>query len=103
MGVGPDRLRAALPNWNLNAVAHAFIEELASARDDYESARRQVVRDRVYLSEQLRTVPGLRVYPAYANFVYVRIPAGTDGVSLRNHLLVEHGCLLPVPVVAMPP
>jgi histidinol-phosphate/aromatic aminotransferase/cobyric acid decarboxylase-like protein len=88
------RLRAALPDRNLNSVAQALIEELATARDDYESGRRQVVRDRVYLSERLRTVPGLRVYPAYANFVYVRIPAGTDGVSLRNHLLVEHGCLL---------
>ncbi len=89
-----NRLRAALPDWNLNSVAQALIEQLVTARDDYESARRRVVRDRVYLSEQLRTVPGLRVYPAHANFAYVRIPAGTDGVSLRNHLLVEHGCLV---------
>jgi len=88
------RLRAALPYWNLNSVAQAVIEELVTARDDYECGRRQVVRDRIYLSEQLCTAPGLCVYPAQANFVFVRMPPGIEGVSLRNHLLVEHGCLL---------
>ena len=88
------RLRAALPYWNLNSVAQALVEELVTARDDYESGRRQVVRDRIYLSEQLGTVTDLRVFPAQANFVYVRIPPGIDGVSLRNHMLVEHGCVL---------
>jgi histidinol-phosphate/aromatic aminotransferase/cobyric acid decarboxylase-like protein len=89
-----DRLTRALPFWNTNSFAQALIEELAGARDDYEAGRRQVVRDRLYLEAALREVPGLHVYPAQANFVYVRMPAGIDGVSLRNHLLVEHGCLL---------
>jgi histidinol-phosphate/aromatic aminotransferase/cobyric acid decarboxylase-like protein len=83
-----------LPFWNTNSFAQALIEELHGARAEYEAGRRQVVRDRVYLEQALRSVPGLHVYPAQANFVYVRMPSGIDGVSLRNHLLVEHGCLL---------
>jgi histidinol-phosphate/aromatic aminotransferase/cobyric acid decarboxylase-like protein len=89
-----DKLTRALPFWNTNSFAQALIEELHGARAEYEAGRRQVVRDRIYLDRALRTVPGLHVYPAQANFVYVRMPPGIDGVSLRNHLLVEHGCLL---------
>lgn len=88
------RLRDALPFWNLNSLAQALIDELPSARNEYEAGRRRVVRDRVYLEQRLFTVPGLKVYPSQANYVYFRIPDGIDGVALRNHLLVEHGCLL---------
>jgi histidinol-phosphate/aromatic aminotransferase/cobyric acid decarboxylase-like protein len=88
------RLRGALPFWNLSSVAQALIEELAGARAEYEAGRARVVRDRVYLESRLRAVPGLRVYPAQANFVYVRMPDGIEGVTLRNHLLTEHGCLV---------
>lgn len=88
------KLSAALPFWNLNSLAQALIEELPNARVEYEAGRRQVVRDRIYLEQRLRDIPGLTVYPAQANFVYVRLPFGVEGVSLRNHLLVEHGCLL---------
>lgn len=88
------KLRAALPFWNLNSLAQALIEELPSARAEYEAGRRQVVRDRVYLEQRLREIPGLTVYPAQANFVYVRLPEGVEGVGVRNHLLVEHGCFL---------
>ena len=56
--------------------------------------RRQVVRDRIYLEHRLRDLPGIRVYPAQANFVYMQMPAGMDGVALRNRLLCEHGCLI---------
>jgi histidinol-phosphate/aromatic aminotransferase/cobyric acid decarboxylase-like protein len=89
-----QRLRSALPFWNLNSLAQALIEELPSARAEYEAGRRQVVRDRIYLEQRLREVPGLKVYPAQANYVYVQLPWGVEGVALRDHLLTEHGCLL---------
>jgi histidinol-phosphate/aromatic aminotransferase/cobyric acid decarboxylase-like protein len=89
-----QRLRRALPFWNLNSLAQALIEELPSARAEYEAGRRQVVRDRIYLEQRLREVPGLKIYPAQANYVYVQLPWGVEGVALRNHLLTEHGCLL---------
>jgi histidinol-phosphate/aromatic aminotransferase/cobyric acid decarboxylase-like protein len=88
------RLRAALPFWNMNSLGQALIEELPYHRDEYEAGRRQVVRDRIYLEHRLRDLPGIRVYPAQANFVYMQMPAGMDGVALRNRLLCEHGCLI---------
>ncbi len=88
------RLREAIPFWNLNSLAQALIEELPRARFEYEAGRRQVVRDRIYLEQRLWELPGLTVYPAQANFVYVRLPHGVEGVALRNHLLTEHGCFI---------
>ena len=89
-----QQLARALPFWNMNSLGQALIEELPLARAEYEAGRRQVVRDRIYLEERLRSVPALRVYPAQANFVYVQMPPGIDGVSLRDRLLCEHGCLI---------
>lgn len=89
-----ERLRKAIPFWNLNSLAQALIEELPYARAEYEAGRRQVVRDRIYLEQRLQELPGLTVYPAQANFVYVRLPEGVEGVTLRDHLLTEHGCFI---------
>ncbi len=89
-----QRLQRALPFWNMNSLGQALIEELPQHRDEYEAGRRQVVRDRIYLEDRLRTVPGIHVYPAQANFVYLQMPDGIDGVTLRNRLLCEHGCLI---------
>lgn len=88
------RLRAALPEWNVNALAEALIRAFADHQADYEAARRRAVADRQCLERRLRTLPEWTVFPSRANFVYVRIPAGIDGVSLRDWLLTEFGILV---------
>jgi histidinol-phosphate/aromatic aminotransferase/cobyric acid decarboxylase-like protein len=89
-----QKLTKALPFWNMNSLGQALIEELPQHRREYEAGRRQVVRDRIYLEERLRSIAQLTVYPAQANFVYLRMPSGIDGVALRDRLLCEHGCLI---------
>lgn len=89
-----QRLRQALPAWNINALAETLIRAFADHQADYESARRRAVSDRRYLEHQLRTLSDLVVVPSQANFVYVRIPASMDGIALRNWLLCEYGYLV---------
>jgi len=89
-----QKLGRALPFWNMNSLGQALIEELPHHHTEYEAGRRQVVRDRIYLEQRLASIPALRAYPAQANFVYVQMPEGIDGVALRNRLLCEHGCLI---------
>lgn len=88
------RLRNALPQWNVNAMAEALIKAFTSHQVEYEHARRRAVADRRNTERLLRSLPGLRVFPSRANFVYVQIPASLDGVTLRNWLLSEYGCLV---------
>ena len=89
-----QRLRKALPQWNVNAMAEAFIRELTGHQAEYELARRRAVADRRNMERHLRSLPGLTVFPSRANFVYVQIPASIDGVTLRNWLLCEYGYLV---------
>lgn len=88
------RLRKALPQWNVNAMAEALIRTLDSHQDEYEVARRRTVADRRNMERRLRSLPGLTVFPSRANFVYAKIPAPIDGVTLRNWLLCEYGYLV---------
>jgi histidinol-phosphate/aromatic aminotransferase/cobyric acid decarboxylase-like protein len=88
------RLRSALPHWNVNGVAEFFIRALGRYWKDYESGRRRTVAARVAFERRLRQVPGLRVFPSLANFVYVCLPRGVDGIAVRDRLLCQHGCLI---------
>ena len=89
-----QRLRKALPQWNVNALAEALIRAFTTHQSEYELARRRAVADRRNMEQRLRSIPGLTVFPSRANFVYVQIPAAIDGVTLRNWLLCEHGFLV---------
>ena len=88
------RLRKALPQWNVNAMAEALIRAFTSHPVEYEFARRRAVTDRRNLERRLRSIPGLAVFPSQANFVYVQVPSPIDGVTLRNWLLTEYGYLV---------
>jgi threonine-phosphate decarboxylase len=88
------RLREALPQWNVNALAEALIRMLASHPAQYESARRRTVADRQNLERRLRSISGLTVFPSQANFIYVQVPSPIDGVALRNWLISEYGYLI---------
>lgn len=89
-----QRLRQALPQWNVNALAEALIRLLANYPTQYESARRRTVADRRNLDRHLRSIPGLAVFPSQANFVYVQLPEPMDGVALRNWMISEYGYLI---------
>jgi histidinol-phosphate/aromatic aminotransferase/cobyric acid decarboxylase-like protein len=89
-----QRLRTALPPWNVNAMTEALIRALSSHQAEYEFARRLAVADRRRMEQRLRSLPGVTVFPSRANFVYVQVPAAIDGVALRNWLLCEYGYLV---------
>jgi histidinol-phosphate/aromatic aminotransferase/cobyric acid decarboxylase-like protein len=88
------RLRQALPQWNVNALAEAVIRAWSCHQSEYEYARLRAVADRRSMEQRLRSVPDLTVFPSQANFVYIRIPSSMDGVELRNWLLCEYGFLV---------
>ena len=88
------KLRHALPKWNFNALGESLLRAVGPHMGAYEASRRQVLADREFLVEGLATIPELRSYPSFANFVYVKAPYNVDGVTFRNRLLTEHGCYI---------
>lgn len=88
------RVRSALPKWNLNTFAETVVFMLREHRQEYADSLRQVCRDRHDMRWHLARLRPLTVYPSQGNFLYVRLPDGVDGVTVRDRLLTEHGVLV---------
>ncbi|OAH09822.1 threonine-phosphate decarboxylase [Streptomyces jeddahensis] len=88
------KVRAALPKWNLNSFAETVVFMLKEHGREYAESLHLVRRDRIEMSRLLSALPGLTVYPSQGNFLFVRLPVGTDGTTVRDRLLTEHRILV---------
>lgn len=89
-----SELRSMLPPWNVNALAEELIRIMVMCPDEYESGRRQVVRDTREFEFRLAQIEGLTTYPTNANFVYCELDQEISGKQFRDRLLQESGCLV---------
>ena len=89
-----DLLRSELPFWNVNGLAAYILKTLAEFKDEFAQSLALVARDRTYMLKQLERVPGLRVFPSQANFLYVELPRTVSGRKLRNRLLEQYGLMV---------
>ena len=85
-----EKFRPHVPYWNINGIASFALNLILNNREEYRASLQKVVEDREYLESELRSVPGLNVFPTQCNFAFFRIPAQMDGVALRNRLASEH-------------
>ena len=80
-----DRLRAVRPPWSCNALALAALRAMAERPAALAEGAVRAQNERVDLEQRLRAVAGLRLWPAAANYVLVRVPPG-DGAGVAAHL-----------------
>ncbi|MEU2982512.1 histidinol-phosphate transaminase [Streptomyces hirsutus] len=88
------RVRSMLPKWNLNSFAEHVVFMLKEHGTEYQQSLHQVRRDRMDMSGQLSSLPGLTVYPSQGNFLFVRLPVGAEGTVVRDRMLTEHRLLV---------
>ncbi|MFD5268704.1 pyridoxal phosphate-dependent aminotransferase [Streptomyces sp. NPDC058335] len=88
------RVRSMLPKWNLNSFAEHVVFMLKEHGPEYAQSLMQVRRDRLDMSSQLSSLPGLTVYPSQGNFLFVRLPVGAEGTVVRDRMLTEHRILV---------
>jgi threonine-phosphate decarboxylase len=86
-----NRMRQFIPTWNINTLAQYFLSLLPSTDEQYHEARLRVIADVRALYTDLRSVPGIDVYPTGANFILIRIKRGMTAARLQTLLLNEHG------------
>ena len=87
-------LRARLPFWNINGLAAFVLRNMTRFRREYYESFLKVAEDRMYMTQQLCSVPGLRIYPSKANFLFVELPEGMSGRTLRDRLLRNYGLMV---------
>ncbi|MDY0041453.1 MAG: cobyric acid synthase, partial [Desulforhabdus sp.] len=91
-----DQLRKVMPPWSVNTLAQAVGEKALQDHDYAEKTRQTVRKLRESLSEQLRSVQDLTVYPGEANFLLARIDrSDIDAPALARRLL-EKGIMIRV-------
>lgn len=93
----PERARAmrsCLPFWNINGLAAYVLRKVTRFKTEYYRSFARVAADRVYMTEQLSAVAGLKLYPSQANFLFVELPARTSGRALRDRLLKNYGLMV---------
>ncbi|MFF8099382.1 pyridoxal phosphate-dependent aminotransferase [Streptomyces sp. NPDC016640] len=88
------RVRSMLPKWNLNSFAEHVVFMLKEHGAEYARSLHQIRRDRMDMSGQLSSLPGLTVYPSQGNFLFVRLPVGAEGTVVRDRMLTEHRILV---------
>lgn len=87
-------LRARLPFWNINGLAAYVLKTVAGFKREYEASFSFVAQDRIYMTERLKRLPGLVIYPSKANFLFVELVNGISGRALRDRLLKNHGVMI---------
>lgn len=89
-----ELLRSQLPFWNVNGLAAYILKSVTEFKDEFRQSLGLVEGDRMYMLRQLEKVPGLRVFPSRANFLYVELPEDVPGRKLRDRLLKEYGLMV---------
>ena len=80
-----DRLRAVRPPWSCNALALAALRAMAQRPEALAAAAVRAQSERADLERRLAGVPGVRTWPAAANYVLVRVADGaTVAARLRD-------------------
>jgi histidinol-phosphate/aromatic aminotransferase/cobyric acid decarboxylase-like protein len=89
-----EALRARLPFWNINGLAAYVLKAVTHFKAEYEASFGLVAKDRIYMTDKLSAVTGLRIYPSKANFLFVELRGGVSGRTLRDRLLKNHGVMV---------
>lgn len=89
-----NAMRAWLPFWNINGLAAYVLKHVTNFKQEYHASFAAVAADRIYMTDQLADVPGLRIYPSKANFLFVELADGMSGRTLRDRLLRNHGLMV---------
>ena len=89
-----DLLRSELPFWNINGLAAYILKSMSEFKDEFRQSLTLVAQDRTYMLNQLERIPGLRVFPSNANFLYVELPPESPGRKLRDRLLEQYGLMV---------
>jgi histidinol-phosphate/aromatic aminotransferase/cobyric acid decarboxylase-like protein len=87
-------LRSELPYWNVNGLAAYILKNVSEFKDEFLQSLALVAQDRMYMLNQLERIPGLRVFPSKANFLYVELPPNMPGRKLRDQLLQQYGLIV---------
>ena len=87
-------MRGAMPIWNINSFAEYFLQIYGLYAAEYKTACDRIAENRLWLSEELQSIPYLTVYPSQANYIMCRVSPPWTAKELATQLLTKHNILI---------
>lgn len=87
-----QRLRGALPIWNVNSIAEYVLEMFPRYHAEHRESIARIKADTRWFSEALRRVPYLDPFPTHANAVFCRVHGNAR--RLAEILFDRHGFIV---------
>ena len=93
-GVASKEIVSLLSNakipWNVNCIAQAAASAALTDEEHLKKTHELIKAERAYLTRELKKMKGFKLYPAYANFVFVDIrESGFTSAQLKTKMLKE--------------
>lgn len=88
-----DKIKQALPIWNINSFAEYFMQIYSKHEADYREACRMFVEERELFRRELESVPFLRVMPTQANYFFCEVKAPYTAKEIVLTMLKKHNIL----------
>lgn len=80
--------------WNINSVAD-FIGSIMFTDTAYiQLVKRTMEDEKEYICRELSSIPGLKIYPAYGNFVLIHLPENTMNSGELFDTLISQGMMI---------
>lgn len=90
-----ERVRKALPIWNINGIAEYILSLLPMYRSALNESCRQMRADRLQLHGLLSGLDGFGVLASQTNYLFCKLPEHwPSGPEITERLLREHGILI---------
>lgn len=90
-----DQVRQGLHIWNINGFAEEFLRLAPRYRDKFKQSCIKVMDDRDRFYQELKTIPGMIVYPPAANYIFCRLPSHSlSAPEVTERLFVDHNIYL---------
>ncbi|MFW2439405.1 MAG: pyridoxal phosphate-dependent aminotransferase [Arenicellales bacterium] len=90
-----DQVRQGLHIWNINGFAEEFLRLAPRYRDKFKQSCIKVMDDRDRFYQELKTIPGMIVYPPAANYIFCRLPSHSlSAPEVIERLFVDHNIYL---------
>jgi len=81
-----QKIESLLPTWRVNSLAQKFGESLLEYADFVEDSIQNIDLNRNELVQKIMDLRGVKVFPAFANFILIRLPQNISAKLLTEFL-----------------
>ncbi|MDO4614377.1 MAG: aminotransferase class I/II-fold pyridoxal phosphate-dependent enzyme [Lachnospiraceae bacterium] len=80
--------------WNINSFGEFYMQIAEKYKNDYTEALVKFREERKRFESELSAIPGLRVMPSQANYVFAELENGISAKELTQTLLINYNLLI---------